>query len=64
MKPLYRNLKDALKIASGEKMTQKSFEKCEKSEFNNLEDVFGDGAKNTNKNLMFLGTETKTLSRS
>ena len=33
------------KIASGEKMTQKSFEKCEKSEFNNLEDVFGDGAK-------------------
>ena len=45
MKPLYRNLKDALKIASGEKMTQKSFEKCEKSEFNNLEDVFGDGAK-------------------
>lgn len=45
MKPLYRNLKDALKIASGEKITQKSFEKCEKSEFNNLEDAFGDGAK-------------------
>ena len=31
MKPLYKNLIDALKIASGESVIQKSFEKCEKS---------------------------------
>ena len=41
MKPLYKNLEDALKIASGEKVTQNSFTKCEKGEFNNINDVFG-----------------------
>ena len=41
MRPLYKNLEDALKIASGEKVTQNSFTKCEKGEFNNINDAFG-----------------------
>ena len=41
MRPLYKNLEDALKIVSGEKVTQNSFTKCEKGEFNNINDVFG-----------------------
>ena len=40
MKPLYRNLLDALKIASGKKVIQKSFEKCEKVLSNNIEEAF------------------------
>ena len=39
MKPLYRNLTDAIKIASGEKVTQKSFEKHEKV-INDIEQAF------------------------
>ena len=40
MKPLYRNLLDALKIASGKKVIQNSFEKCEKVLSNNIEEAF------------------------
>lgn len=40
MKPLYRNLIDSLKIASGEKLEQQSFEKREKGPFNSIEETF------------------------
>ena len=66
MRPLYKNLEDALKIASGEKVTQNSFTKCEKGEFYNINDVFGaelnafgDGAKKHQQELNAFGDGAK-----
>ena len=50
MKPLYKNLTDALKIASGKDVIQKSFDKCEKVNLN-MEEEFANQEEKQKENI-------------
>ncbi len=50
MKPLYKNLTDSLKIASGKFLKQESFEKCEEV-IENIEESFAKDEENKKENI-------------